>query len=69
MGGGSVTRSEWADEMTRLEVKLEPFIRTNAQGERYIPPHPTLTPLTDSYGKLISFGLEHGWVEFEKEGA
>lgn len=66
MGGRRVKHAEWSDEMARLEATLEPFIRTNAQGEQYIPPHPSLTRHTDRYGKLISTGLEHGWVDFER---
>lgn len=57
------TRSEWREDLDRIEARLEPFLIPNPAGEVYIDPATTPGPLAKAYDALVQIGLEHGWME------
>lgn len=63
-----MTRTAWRESLERLEAQLERFIRTDANGEDYYVPHPSLRRLYKFHDRLVCAGLEHGWLDLDTNG-
>lgn len=64
----TMTRSEWVDDMARIEARVEPFLRLTPSGERYIDLPNTPGPLIKAHDALVQIGLEHGWLTIDANG-
>lgn len=60
-------RSDWRDQLDRMEARLEPFLQTTPHGEKYIDTDNTPGPLLSAYNALVTVGLEHGWMTLEED--
>ncbi|MDF2990271.1 MAG: hypothetical protein K0S37_785 [Microbacterium sp.] len=64
----TTTRSEWADDMERIEARIEPFLLLTPSGERYIDLPNTPGPLVMAHESLTHIGLQNGWLTLDDNG-